>query len=579
LLGSPLPLTHSLSIPSTGTSILESTMSRSGGVERDWNSADEVVSDAEQEDGRLASISDLIKSRISTRANSYDYECNDDEIRALLISHPEVATSCTTEELTRLLQCKEVTVDTVRILYEACPNAFRDLRSYDTLAYLALRPEKVDVACYLADVCPSLIIPTDAEAREAGSSFTTPLHLACERKTQNWHLVKKICEKNPDAILKKDRIGCTPIHTGRNGRSDSNEKEVFIAELLAKTKPQVLMVQSNTGYTPLHHAVSRDSEKIATMFLEMCPAAAGVRRSNGCFPLHDYVSSNSKAFSLDFLSSLIQAYPPAARASARVAFLPLPRVFCSRTRATAGAVRLLLEAYPAASRTPTRNRELPLHCALRQAHRFVSSDCIALLIEANPGACVETNGDGQTPMHVLLQLTHERADLLKMLLERSLKPLAMRARVARTIHLAHLPVALDSATPFELIRHMPPYAQETESFEILRAFDSIGNCERNRDADKRDIIAALELFHDMNWSKGVGIILDRYPCMVGDVVSDVHSATVPTALSFIGRHCPLSTMFSALKAFPLVVQNGGYDGYGEDETDSSSCRRAKKQRM
>jgi len=188
LLGSPLPLTHSLSIPSTGTSILESTMSRSGGVERDWNSADEVVSDAEQEDGRLASISDLIKSRISTRANSYDYECNDDEIRALLISHPEVATSCTTEELTRLLQCKEVTVDTVRILYEACPNAFRDLRSYDTLAYLALRPEKVDVACYLADVCPSLIIPTDAELG-AGSYVTTPLHLACERETQNWQCV------------------------------------------------------------------------------------------------------------------------------------------------------------------------------------------------------------------------------------------------------------------------------------------------------------------------------------------------------------------------------------------------------
>jgi len=72
-------------------------MSRSGGVERDWNSADEVVSDAEQEDARaarVASISDLIKPSTSTRANSYDYECNDDEIRALLISHPEVATSC-----------------------------------------------------------------------------------------------------------------------------------------------------------------------------------------------------------------------------------------------------------------------------------------------------------------------------------------------------------------------------------------------------------------------------------------------------------------------------------------------------
>mmetsp|Transcript_29356 Transcript_29356/g.64702 ORF Transcript_29356/g.64702 Transcript_29356/m.64702 type:complete len:554 (+) Transcript_29356:238-1899(+) len=553
-------------------------MSHQGG-EREWNSADEVSSDDEQEQedtSRTGEASGHHTRQRSLSALLHGY--SDIQVREYLTNHPEVARSVTSGELTRLLHREHVSVDVLRLLYEASPEAFNGLRTYETLTYLADRIDKADVTCYLVDVCPSLVIPTFSRDIE-GEIVAIPLHVACE--SGNLELVKTICERVPDAILQKDGNGSTPIHQGRfSDRKGGVHRD--IAELLARTKPDVLMMRNSRGYTPLHFAVSigGSSEKAAAMILEMCPAAAGLHDGSDMYPLQAYLTSPEEAFSVSFLSALIQAHPQAVRGRA-YGRLALNYAFHSSTKATADIVKVILKANPASSRAVLRGRDRSLHYALRAGYKHGTTESIAVLIEVFPAACEQSNQFGQTPLHALLEKTDSRADLVKLLLESSLKPLTMQTNdtwTGRKGRISGIDAVSPNATPLSIALDWSsetPTDQGTETLKILCAFDSIGNCVG--DAKRDTIIAALESLHDVKWSKGVAIILERYPFVIGEV----RSFAVPTALSFIGRHCSLGTVFSALKSCPSVVEKGTCDDCNEedDKVESSSCRTSKRPRI
>lgn len=199
----------------------------------------------------------------------------------------------------------------------------------------------------------------------------------------------------------------------------------------------------------------------------------------------------------------------------------------------------------------------PLQKASYEGHVKVAR----LLVENGADVCA-TSYQGYTPVHYLCDIRRvhdcyngvtaaDRSDILKALLESSLKPLTIKSRSligghfvnATPLDIARILSEEDSSSRCaaigRLLRRRRRRGSVSEMLKILFAFDSVGNCEPGVEVEENVIVAALETFCNLNWPKGVEFLLQRYP----NVSNRIRMGAMPTYLSFIGRYSSLNLMY------------------------------------
>ncbi|HAU28961.1 MAG TPA: hypothetical protein DCW68_02480 [Rhodospirillaceae bacterium] len=106
----------------------------------------------------------------------------------------------------------------------------------------------------------------------------TPLHLAAAMGHKD--LAELLAETCPDAMMVRDINGLTPLHYA------AGERNTDVVELLAKECPDAMMVRDINGNTPLHEAAAKGHNDIAEFLAEKCPDAMMVQNNKGNTPLH-----------------------------------------------------------------------------------------------------------------------------------------------------------------------------------------------------------------------------------------------------------------------------------------------------
>lgn len=132
---------------------------------------------------------------------------------------------------------------------------------------------------------PSLALQTDADGR-------TPLHWACS--FQRPEMVKILLDPAGDGTVTVDidsmvdASGWTPFHIAASvGNLD------VVYALAAHTPAPDANLQTGTGQTSLHYAVSKGHYEVASFLVRKCHASARVKDNKGQYPLHRAAATGS----------------------------------------------------------------------------------------------------------------------------------------------------------------------------------------------------------------------------------------------------------------------------------------------
>jgi ankyrin repeat protein len=145
-----------------------------------------------------------------------------------------------------------------------------------TAAPFCTRPRGPALVDLLVDRDPALLLTRSAHGRLA-------LHAAA-LSFQDLEMVRRLIERNPDAVHGTVDGGLTPLHLVALHRDE--ESAVALARILVDRAPEVVRFRGGDGRLPIHHAAAVGPVALVEFLLERCPESIDLVTDDGSKSLH-----------------------------------------------------------------------------------------------------------------------------------------------------------------------------------------------------------------------------------------------------------------------------------------------------
>ncbi|EJK61956.1 hypothetical protein THAOC_17462, partial [Thalassiosira oceanica] len=326
-----------------------------------------------------------------------------------------------------LMNCDEAVLRTMGVSYRFGDNEIA-VSPLDCLVWNESIDDMIDILRYVLRIAKEQGL-TVVNGRTGQSA----LHQICKNPKATRQAVGVILEEFPDLATRSSIDDDHAVHDlCRNKRLNVSES-IRILDLLVESDPDCSLCINVEGTLPLHLAAGSKSVGFIKHLVDLYPQAVRERNGEGREPLYyaflfdadpeticvgmrednrlpiELVPDTCPGQRL-FLEQQMKYYRlsqdiKALSTSDQLGELELHRAV--QSKATLGAIKLLVKGYPSAPQVANANGDHPLHIACA---RLDGSEVVTYLLAQHPPALSARNGEGLLPLHILCSTRAEHED-------------------------------------------------------------------------------------------------------------------------------------------------------------------------
>jgi len=326
-------------------------------------------------------------------------------------------------------------------------------------------------------------------------SGNLPLHRALMRRASS-AVLSLLLETYPDALEIPNGRGSLPVHMAL-----MHGAPLAVIHSMMQTFPDSLRIPDVDGYCLLHHVLSSrrhgwdatDYLQFITLLVESSPDLLQVQTWSGYLPLHLALKLGRKFTNLIWY--IFKLYPEAVLVRVPDGDGDSPLQKALEWRAPLDVIRLMVSISPDLVQVPNRNGSLPLHLALgwfRQPGDAADYlQIIKLLVSYWPDSITIKTRSGMLPLHLACNLCRAYTDIIWYILD--LYPQAVRVQDDKSRLPLHIICARKTVAKKVIQRlvHAWPASIYT-AYQASRANHPFINDENGRDNSDTDSIFDLE---------------------------------------------------------------------------------------
>ena len=220
-------------------------------------------------------------------------------------------------------------------------------------------------------------------ARQENDSGSLPLHVAASNlHSIETSVLQLVLEANPNAPRHANAFGLLPIHKAVCApKIKSTPPQTWHLQLLIDAYPQSLLTVNRENATPLHLILANvpkpQSELIEYILLRE-PMAAAKADIYGHYPLHKLCGKAPSEEIIDCLTTVIDAYPEAAKLQDIEGRTPLHWVCSVRDKPDLEMLGEVVDAYPEAVDVEDKAGFKPLDRLMNRGVDRCAASCLLL---------------------------------------------------------------------------------------------------------------------------------------------------------------------------------------------------------
>lgn len=374
---------------------------------------------------RARDVEGKLPVQLACPLDSYFDDPDTDTVTSLLSLYPEAAQSLVAPlvnengddgwwELQRAICYGESTTERIQSLLVASEGVIEMSHLLDTLrASLERNSFSMQVLELLIKYIPALATTKHGETGEL------LLHIVCEYTwcADSMKRIRRVLERNPDAIHTADAQGMLPLHKALIGV----KTYLQVAVLLFLHYPDAIGIRAgDNGMLPLHFAIEQGAPpEVIVYLLDSFPKAAEYTTNKNEIALHLACEFNS---SLAIVKRLVDAYPKGVNRACDSGRLPLHQICAHKEHmmhkdlngctidhdgsvtirepnGSSAVVSFLMKCYPDGVKAKDKHGQCPLHVACSGSTDRASLQVVYLLTVANPVICSVRDCRGRLPLH------------------------------------------------------------------------------------------------------------------------------------------------------------------------------------
>lgn len=406
---------------------------------------------------------------------------------------------------------------------------------------------------------------------------STPLHIACYAGA-NLHVIELLINSYPEAVLKRNGIGWTPLHLLCWGTDDDEiaqrrkdtGREYNIAMMLLLQHPQqeksqneqdnerchprdiipqrkaahAIQMQDKIGWTPLHLACwGGASFDVINLLLKSQKGSASMRTKDGWTPLH--LACRYTA-SVEIVNALLDAAPQSASVKAKGGWCPL-HLACW-WKSSSQVIRTILKAYPSAAKVETWEDYKPIEILWQRHletctqnknfHGFLSTHNVD-----NEASAIVDN-TALFSMDSNMELCENISLLLHAARFREVSTFTMKENGPMQLIYAIAAIASNAKCPRQIRLFILRNLSRIHAGEVMAPNGGDGST-----------LLSIAINIGATWSYGVEIIFRMFPEAI--YIRDKRTNLYPfmQAATISEQNTPIDTVYNLLRAAPEMLQN------------------------
>ena len=214
---------------------------------------------------------------------------------------------------------KNMSVDTVKIILNECPDSLRTVDFFDSCQWWPIHAIIINPAVGMHyDIVKCMIDSDPSILQDMDKRFRTPLHLACLNKHITMNIVELLVDEFPTAAG-MGQNGAIPVHYLCENTELEDKVKLDILCILVEAYPKGLRMRNAEFLLPMHIAAKCQGPSFCKVLVEGYPESLRLGNEDDALPFH----LSCQFGSLDTVKYLFESDRECINCMTRSGFYPI----------------------------------------------------------------------------------------------------------------------------------------------------------------------------------------------------------------------------------------------------------------